>query len=164
MTVSFGDGNRLAIKGTIVMVNKNRTLCLRHFPIKFSLKFQWRLVAQFWMCASAVIKSQIINNTELGCLLSFRFFVIQLLMLKTTKKSLCGRIIPTVALSAHTLFHLHDIQVSPIFLTGILTASIWVMKQAGLGFSPPKGHSQGTDTQWCPHMISHCPTHDLPGK
>ena len=38
------------------------------------------------MRTSTVIKSRIINNAEFGGLLSFEFFVIQLFMLKATKK------------------------------------------------------------------------------
>jgi len=132
--------------------------------IKFPFEFDRGLIAQCRVRSATVIKSQIINHTQFGRFLGFEFFVVELFIFQTAKKSFGRRIVPAIAFAAHALLHTNHRQMLAIFPTRILAAAIRVMQQAGRWLSAPEGHLQGLDTERGPHVVVNRPAHDLAGK
>ncbi len=65
---------------------------------------------------------------------------LHLFLFQATEKAFNDRVIPTIALAAHTAFEPVGLEQSPERFAGILRASIRMMDQTGLRAATPAGH------------------------
>src|SRR5215471_8426500 len=75
------------------------------------------------------------------------------------KEALCHRVIPTVALAAHTGLYPVLGQKLLIAVCTILTATVRMHDEPRCGLPLTDSHSQRLVYQLCPHVVSHGPPH-----
>jgi hypothetical protein len=73
-------------------------------------------------------------------------------------------IVEAISLSAHGLDHAGCVENLAVIGGGILAAAIGMMDYARRRLLPLDGHGQGGDGEFCPHVIAHRPSNDLPGE
>ena len=82
--------------------------------------------------------------------------------LSGVKEALCHRVVPTIALTAHTGLYRLLGQELPIAVGPLLAATIRLHDQPGRGLPLAERHRQGRVDQLCPHMLGHRPPDHRP--
>jgi len=102
------------------------------------------------MQALTLVKhGEIVNAPERGVGPCFWWLVRAAFFFQTPEYPLHHRIIITIALPTHTAHHSRGLELALIVGTGILTAAIRVMQQAGRGLSLPHSYMEGPRDQGC---------------
>src|SRR5215213_11368811 len=83
------------------------------------------------------------------------------LRLERSKEALHGRVIQTVAASAHRWLDAMPLQHRPIRTRGVLRSAIRMMDEPPWRPAALESHDQGVDTQASLEVIRHRPAHDL---
>src|SRR3954470_143600 len=83
------------------------------------------------------------------------------LRLERSKEALHGRVIETVAASAHRLLDAMPLQHRPMRPSRVLHAAVAMMNEPPRRLAALEGHDQGVDTQACLEMLRHRPADDL---
>jgi len=78
------------------------------------------------------------------------------------QEALRHRVIPTMALAAHTRLYLVLVQERPRALSAILTATVRVQNASRCGLPLLACHGSRLVHQLCPHMVRHGPANHRP--